>query len=173
MTDTFTVDTSQLVALGQRYAGAAPIIEEELLTASRRVILVVEGLAKRYVRVDQRHLRRSITSDARPIAGGVRAVAGTNVPYARIVEGMDESGKLHQWSRRPGMPPPPQGALLGWMRRHGMPPEAETALRFSIARKGIKARPYLTRALSEVRPQANAEFAQVSRRVILRLGAGP
>ncbi len=163
MADTFTVDATDWVTMARQFGASAQVIEEELVIATRRVILVVEGLAKRYVKVDQGHLRRSITSKAEPIAGGARGIAGTNTPYAKAVER----------GRRAGAPMPPAGSLIGWKKRHGMERVPEFVLRRAISRKGIPPSPYLTRALAEVGPQAGAEYRQVAGRAFRRMAAKP
>lgn len=162
MSDRFTVDASAIVVMAQRYQGAGKVIEAEVLAASQRSILAVEGLAKRYVPVDTGHLRRSITSESRPVAGGVRAVAGTNVPYAEAVEK----------GRRAGAAMPPGDVLTGWLRRKGIDPSAEFVIRRAIGRRGIPAKPYLDRAFAELKPRIAAEFAAVPKRVLARLAAG-
>lgn len=161
MSDRFVVDVSQLVTLSRKYAGAGPIIQDELVNAGERSALAIEGLAKRYAPVDTGTLRRSITHAVTPLAGGVRAVAGTNVPYAEAVEK----------GRRAGAPMPPGGVLIssGWLRRHGLPDSAEFVIRRAISRRGIPARPFLTRALDELKPQIVKEFQAVPGRVLVRL----
>lgn len=161
MSDDFRVDVSQLVTLSKRYAGAGPIIEDELVNAGARSMLAVEGLAKKYVKRDTATLQRSITSEAKPYAGGVRATAGTNVPYARSVEE----------GRRPGGRMPPRGILIasGWLRRHNLPDSAEFPILRAIARRGIPAAPFLGRAFTELKPQIAKEFQAVPGRVFVRL----
>lgn len=161
MTDHFSVDVSQLVTLSKRYAAAGPIIQDELVSAGERSMLAVEGRAKKYVKRDTATLQRSLTSEAKPYAGGVRATAGTNVPYAETVEK----------GRRPGAPMPPQGVLIssGWLRRHGLPDKAEFAIRRAIARRGIPAAPFLTRAFDELKPEIAKEIQAVPGRVFVRL----
>lgn len=80
------VDMSQIAKMGARYAGAAPIVKEEMTTAMNRSVLMVEGSAKRIVPVKTGNLRRSLTHEVRATGGGVIGVVGTNVKYARIVE---------------------------------------------------------------------------------------
>jgi len=161
MSDSFAVDVSQLVTLSKRYAAAGPIVQDELVNAGERSALAIEGLAKRYAPVDTGTLRRSITHEAKPYAGGVRATAGTNVPYAEAVEK----------GRRAGASMPPRGVLIasGWLRRHGLPDSAEFVVRRAIARRGIPARPYLIKAFSELKPQIVKEFQAMPGRVFLRL----
>jgi phage gpG-like protein len=163
-----TVDTSDLDDMARRYAGLVPLMEREFRVAMIRSTAQVQHDAQVAVAVDQGTLRRSITTDVTPYVGRV----GTNLLYGRLVEGADEQGKLHEWSRRPGMPMPPPGSLVGWMRRHGMNPKNEYALRLQISRKGIKARPYLTPALEKNRAGINKEFTLALGRVLSALGRG-
>lgn len=162
MSDRFTVDISELVTLAQRYRGAGPVIQDELVNAGERASLAIEGLAKKYAPVDTGTLRRSITHAATPLAGGVRAVAGTNVPYAKEVEE----------GRKPFEMPPGTLIRSGWLRRHNMPDSAEFFIRRKIARFGIKPQPYLGRAFAELKPQIEREFRAVPGRVLVRLRGG-
>ena len=150
------VDASEVEALADRLIASNPVVARHLTVAMTRATAQVERDAKVLVPVDTGHLRRSITTDVTPFVGRI----GTNVPYARDVEGIDENGKLTVWSRRPGEPLIPEGVLLKWMSRHGFPPEAETNIRVKIQKKGIRARPYLTPALERNRNAINREFAR-------------
>lgn len=161
MADRFVVDVRALDALARSYANAEAVIAEEVERAVKRAILAVEALAKKYVPTDTHHLQRSITSEARPLAGSLwRGVAGTNVPYAEAVERGQDPGR---W--------PAKGELLGWMRRKGIEASAEFAIRRAIYRRGTKAQPYLERAFAELKPQIDAELAAIPARVVQRLGA--
>lgn len=163
MSDRFAVDIRALDALARSYQSAEVVIAEEIERAVKRAILAVEALAKKYVPTDTHHLQRSITSEARPLAGALwRAVAGTNVPYAEDVERGQKPGR---W--------PAEGELLGWMRRKGIEASAEFAIRRAIYQRGTKAQPYLERAFAELRPRIDAEFAAIPARVAQRLGARP
>lgn len=159
MSDRFVVDARQITALTKRFALAPVILAEEMRTGATRAILAVEGKAKELAPVDTGTLRRSITHDVQPMAGGIRASAGSAVPYAEVVEK----------GRGAGKPMPPTGSLLGWMRRHGIDEGAEFVIRRAIGRRGIPARPYLSRALRELRPQISAEIRQIPARVVGRL----
>ena len=140
-----TIDTSDLDPLFARCANALPIVERHFGNAMVRSTAAVQHDAMVLVPVDTGHLRRSITTDVTPFVGRV----GTNVAYARPVEE----------GRRPGAPMPPRGVLLEWMRRHDIPAAAEFLVRRSIARKGIKARPYLIPALERNEEGIRREFA--------------
>ncbi len=159
MAGTLDVDLSELHALGTRYAGAEPVVRDELTKAMTRSALLVEGQARRVAPVDTGRLRGSITHEVRPFGGGVRGTVGTTVVYAPPVE----------IGRRAGAAMPPAGALLGWMGRHGIPASAEFVVRRAIGRRGIPARPFLRRALREMEGRIRQEFAQVPRRVLASL----
>jgi phage gpG-like protein len=157
------VDAGEIVAFGRSCAGAEPVVRTEMATAMERSIRAVEGRAKAVVPTDTHHLQRSITSRVVPAAGaGVVGLVGTNVPYGEVVEK----------GRGAGKPMPPTGSLLGWMRRHGIEAKLEYVVRRGIGRRGIPARPYLSRALGELEPEVRREFAQVMGRVLRRLGGG-
>lgn len=164
MSDSLSIDVSELVVMSQRYDGAATVVDQELKAAGDRAGRSIEGLAKRYVPKDTHTLERSIDGVARPIAGGMSVVVGTNLPYAEAVEK----------GRGAGKPMPPAGALTttGWLRRHGIDASAEFVIRRAIGRRGIPPKPYLLKAFAELKPQIAAEFGAVSRRVLARLVAG-
>lgn len=122
------------------------------LTASA---LLVEGQAKRLVPVDTGNLRRTITHrvDRAPIP--LFAEVGTNAKYARVVHD----------GRRAGAPMPPSSALAGWARRHSIPKGSLYVLARSIGRKGIKGRPFLRRALVDMRGQIDAAMSRASKEI--------
>ncbi len=154
------IDAGDIERFAARTAKADRIVRDEMVRGMKRATLHVEGRAKRHVPVDTGHLRRSLTSQVKPFSGGVRGVVGTNVPYAKAVE----------QGRRPGAEQPPTGPdLAGWARRHGMA-GLEYVIARSIAWRGTKARPYLSRALKELRPQIRVEFRQVAKRIAQRVG---
>lgn len=158
----FEVRIAELPGYVARMRSATLVMRREMTNAMRRAVLTGEGRSKRIVAAERRdtsHLLRGITSDVTQISSGVRGVWGTTVPYGRVIHD----------GRRPGAAMPPQGALVGWMRRHGIPASAEFVVRRAIARRGIKAVPFLRRALQEVRPQIRREFEQVPKRVIAHL----
>lgn len=151
--------------MATKYAGAGPIVVDEITKAMNRSVLSVERSAKQVVPVDTGTLRRSITHEVRPSPGMVVGRVGSNVPYARYVEEGRAAGSM-----------PPPDALArdlqgGWLRRHGIPNELAFVVARAIARRGIKPRPYLKPAIKTNRMAIEREFAQVPRRVIRRLGA--
>lgn len=88
--------------------------------------------------VDTGRLRNSIAakvaSGALPAWGHV----GTNVAYGRFVH----EGTGAHWA--------PVGALTRWAKRHGVNPYA---LQRSIARRGTRARPFMTKGWEKVAPR--------------------
>ncbi len=151
---TIRVDTDmrEVDALIRRYGEAAPAVAREMTVAMTRATAQVQHDAQVLVPVDTGHLRRSITTDVTPFVGRV----GSNVPYAPVVE----------YGRRPGAPMPPSGALDGWARRKGISASAIFAIRLRIARRGIKARPYLVPALERNRVAINQEFDRAIERAL-------
>lgn len=154
---TIEVDASELIALGKRFAGAEPIIEDAFKTAMVRATAAVQHDAMVAVKVDQGTLRRSITTDVTPFLGSV----GTNQPHGKT----EEFGwpAHYRWI--------PKGALLGWMRRKGIPAEAEFLIRRKIWEVGRKARPFLVPALERNRAGIEREFEIATDRAIKRLVA--
>lgn len=154
---TIEVDASALFALGKRFAGAEAVIEDVFKDAMVRATAAVQHDAMVAAPVDTGTLRRSITTDVTPFLGSV----GSNLPYAPVVE----------YGRRAGAPMPPSGSLDPWMRRHGITAVSEFVIRRSIARRGIRARPYLIPALERNRAGIEREFEIAADRAIKRLVA--
>jgi phage gpG-like protein len=151
---TIAIDASELIALGQRFVGAEPVIEREFETAMVRSTAAVQHDAMVAAPVDTGTLRRSITTDVTPFLGSV----GSNLPYAPVVEFGREAGKTM----------PPSGALEPWMRRHGIT-VAEFVIRRSIGRRGTPARPYFVPALERNRAGIEREFDLAVARALKRL----
>ncbi|MEJ7763655.1 MAG: HK97 gp10 family phage protein, partial [Thermomicrobiales bacterium] len=109
------IDGDELDRLRRSVAAAPRIIREELTTGVQRAGLAVQAESQRAARVDTGTMRRSMTTKVEPFSDGVRALVGSNLPYAAV---MDRG-------RAAGGPMPPRGSLLGWMRRHGIDEQAE------------------------------------------------
>lgn len=138
-----TVDTRELVALERRFGTVPNAIVRGAVPGMRRVVLTAERNAKRDVRVDRGDLRRSITSVVEVHGTTVVGRWGSNKPHARP----------NEFGRAAGGRMPPQGVLVasGWLRRHGIPESAEFVVRRAIARRGIKAQPFIRRPAAELR----------------------
>jgi Bacteriophage HK97-gp10, putative tail-component len=155
------IDSSDVTAFAREMRVAPQVVVDENTAAMNRAVLSIERRAKEVVPTDTHHLQRSITHEVSPRVGlEVVGRVGTNVPYGRVVEE----------GRRAGAAMPPSGVLLGWMRRHGVDASAEFVVRRAIGRRGIPARPYLSRALKDLEPQIRREFARVVPRIARRLG---
>jgi len=102
--------------------------------AMRDATMVVLRDARRYAPVDTGRLRASIVPDVRRIGDDVVGIVGTNVDYAPYME----------LGTRPHFPP--VSALMVWARRHHI--NAFLVAR-AISRRGLKARPFLSRSLME------------------------
>ena len=88
--------------------------------------------------VDTSHLRTS--TRYRPANSGLTAEVAAPNPEAAAVElGTAPAGELKQHF-------PPPKALKPWLRRHGMPESAAYVVARKIALKGIRARPWLSKA---------------------------
>lgn len=160
--DTLLIESPDLGNLARRYTGIGPVIEKELLGTTKRAAFALERVAKQHApKGATGNLASSIAGDAKPIAGGVRGVVEVAAGYGEVVEK----------GRRAGAAPPPKGALLPWMRFAKIPPEAEDRLRWSISVKGIAARPFLSRAFTELRPRIVEDFKGVPKRVIAAITA--
>lgn len=146
------------------YAQAPVIVREEQFRAMARAIRPIELDAKAESPWDTGMLRRSITSRIESAVGSVTGIAGTNVPYARVVED----------GRTAGAAMPPSGVLLQWMRRHGIDAEQEYLIRRAIGRKGTKPQPYLRPAFRKNLDNAYQELGpKCAARILARLKAAP
>lgn len=101
----------------------------------RQATLVVTGSAKRNAPVDAGVLRASIMPGVESRNNETVGVVGSNLVHAAVME----KGSEKTWW-------PPLAALETWARRHGT--TAYVVAR-AIARRGLKARRYLQRALDD------------------------
>lgn len=187
------IEIANLEAWTRRFNGADRILTEELRKASQKSGLLVERKAKEYAPVWRGHLRRSITSvtETRSLVSTTKV--GTNLPYARAVEfgrpagaKMPPPGALLPWMASKGIPATNEsirgtrrvrdeaGNVIGSIIRGDgfVGPRRYLPNEWAIAKaiqKNIKKRPYLTKALDELKPQIRREFADVPKRVIARL----
>jgi hypothetical protein len=155
-------DFSTVNAMGRTYANGQRIVLEETRNGITRSVIQIEADAKRGIATDTHTSQRSLTHEVVTHGNNVTGRAGTNYLPAKIIE----------TGRSAGGPMPPQGVLLGWMRRHGIDERFEFVLRRSIARRGIRPRPYLKPALDKNRPAITREMAAVLKRTMTRLAAG-
>lgn len=158
----FKIAIPELSGFVARYREGARIVTEELARAGKRAGLAVERGAKGYAPVDTGNLRRSITTATSVAPLAVTTTVGTAVTYARAVE----------FGRGAGRAQPPSGAIAAWLARKGSDPSKAFVVARSIGRRGIAARPFLTRAFKELQGQIRREFDQVPRRVVARLSGG-
>lgn len=122
------------VALRELLLGnSGPVARDLSLKAQR-----VTNAAKRRCPVDTSRLRSSIRFTVISEGARLYALVGSDLHYALFV---------HEGTR-PHWPPP----LQPWAKRHGFPAGAAGGWRVAaiIARRGTKARPFLTEALESV-----------------------
>lgn len=137
--------------------------------AITRLALLGEREAKLGAPRDTGNLQRSIVAEVRPLEARVHVI-GTAKSYAEVMEFGRRRGapiafflKSRTASHFAGMPPPE--ALRGWARRHGFGSDqgALFVLARAIARRGIKGRFFMRRAVAAVKrdlPGAIADFAK-------------
>jgi HK97 gp10 family phage protein len=117
----------------------------------QKATLVVTRSAKQNSPVDIGLLRASITPSVSSSGNTTTGVVGSNVKYAPFME----LGTRPHW--------PPLAALEVWARRHGT--TAYVVAR-AIARRGLKARRYLGRALEDNTRKIIKIFRDEVRRII-------
>lgn len=141
MSDGISVEIINLSAFEAAMAGGPAIVISELQTAGRVIALRGDALSKFYAPVRTGNLRNSVYGRSSGGSGGVEAIFGASADYAIFVDK----------GRRPGATMPPSGVLLPFMGSVGIPANAEFPIRRAIGRKGIKARPFVTRAFNEIK----------------------
>jgi phage gpG-like protein len=122
-------------------------------------VILIQNDARILAPVDTGRLRNSIAHEVTASGQSVTGRTGTNVQYGPVVE----------YGRAAGSAMPPAGALSGWMSRHGIEASAEFAIRRSIARRGIRKRPYLKPALDKNRAAISREMDTILRKIAERL----
>jgi hypothetical protein len=125
-----------------------------LRSAFERVGYQVEGAAKERAPVDRGQLRAGIGHkvDGGEIPQWVE-IGTRNIPYAPVI---------HE-GRRPGSFPPVQ-AIAAWCARKSITVDPFVIAR-SIARKGTKARPFLTDALAASTPKIQGFFTTAAKEI--------
>lgn len=117
----------------------------------RQATLIVAGAAKRDAPVDRGVTRASITPDVESRGNETVGVVGSNLVSALMME----RGTRPHW--------PPLAALETWAQRHGT--TAYLVAR-AIARRGLKARRFLQRALEDNQARIIRLFNDYVKRVI-------
>ncbi len=151
----------------RKAAGFDVRLRATLMTAMRRAAATVEARAKALVsgpvlRVRTGYLRRSITHRVDPLDHGARGVISAGARYARIHE---LGGRIHV----PEIMPRRAKALhfyVGGGGRglfHGYGVVEVFAKRTRAHDVQMPARPFMSRALEETRPQIEAEIRQAVR----------
>lgn len=166
--------------LRRKLMSTQPLYQDALTRALRKSAITVEREAKQNLTVmdavDTGRLRANVTHRLDPSPTPRFAEVGTNVKHARNV---------HQ-GRRPGARMPPPSALLPWVRRNKVAGTfsmrtrrrtgsrvlrqrqdlaAAWAIAKAIARRGIKAKPFLTDALKAATPQIRQWLQQAAREI--------
>jgi hypothetical protein len=151
-------DFSTWGRFGVRMEGVDPILGRETTTEVRGLVRDGVADAKRRVAKDTRRTEQSIRGRVRTVAGTVVGEIGSPLASAATIE----------FGRRAGSKMPPRGSLIasGWLRRHGIPDSAEFAVRRAIARRGIRARPFLAPALADVQRRVTPALMAAGERTL-------
>lgn len=154
-----TITAKGFDEFANRFARWPAIFTKHFRPAVSRSVLFGEGLAKKLVAKDTRHLARSITNEVRSAAGSVRGTWGTALSphYGPDVE----YGTRPHW--------PPVAALAGWARRHGVSPYAVAA---SIAKHGTKAQPFMRPSFRQAAPKIRQELRLALKSSLAELKGG-
>lgn len=148
-------DVSSFNFMARRYAGAEPIIAEELTKGLTRIALTGVRTAREKVPVDTSRLKNSITHEGPFKKGGYIVVkVGTNVKYAKPVE--------------EGTPPhvilPTNKKALFW-------PGADHPVA-RVNHPGTKGKPYLKPALRKMQEVSPKIVGDSSKRALARITGG-
>lgn len=161
MSESFNARVDGLPGFVGAMMAAPQTLSREMFTAARRISKRGEALSQKYVKRDTGHTAGTIYSEAKQIGDSVQAVWGASASNART---MDEG-------RKAGSKMPPQGALLPWMTAHDIPESAEFAVRRKIARDGIPAHPFVSRAHKEMKAAGVyvKEFGDAIKRTLAKI----
>ena len=156
------IDTGELDAFAQRYAGATAVIERECLRAMTESAIRVQSGARDNVRQDKKidtgRLLNSITYQVRSNQATITA-GSDGLTYASAINN----------GRGPGTMPP-VGELLPWMGRKGIPASAEYPIRLKIFRRGTQGTFFMERAIEAAMPDINRYFSLAIGRATRALG---
>jgi hypothetical protein len=159
MSENFRVEFPDLPGFVTALRGAPKALQTELTTAAKKIAFRGESLSKIAAPVNTGNLRSSVYSKAEGGAGQVSAIWGASAEYAIYVDRGRGPGKM-----------PPKGALVGW---NGVTAGNEFVVRRAIGRRGIKARPFVTKAFNEIKGGfAQREFSEAIKRVLAKIGGG-
>jgi HK97 gp10 family phage protein len=148
----FSVDASEWNAMAKKYAGATPIIEQELMNGMKRISYIGFNHAVAVVPVDTGRLKGSIAPDAKRDGRDFVAIVGTKTTYAKPVE----------FGTAPHIIRPKTKRALYWAgEKH---PWA------SVNHPGTKAQPYLRPALKRMIDAAPRELGAAMRKALARIG---
>lgn len=164
MSDNFHVDIPKLPGFLAAMTKAPQTLRAELFTAARRISFRGSGLSQKYVKRDTANLAGTIFERPSQVGDSVTAMWGASASYALPVD----------QGRKPGSKMPPQGALLPWMAAHGIPESSEFAVRAKIARDGIPAHPFVSRAHKEMKAARfyAKEFGDAIKRTLATIRGG-
>lgn len=121
--------------------------------AMGRATILVMSAARMNAPVDTGQLRASITPEVRTEGWNVIGIVGSNKVYAPFME----------LGTRPHMPP--LAALATWARRHNT---SAFLVARAIARRGLKARKYLQRAVDDNRARIEDIIGDAVTRIVRR-----
>lgn len=155
----FRIDFPELPGFVTALRGAPKVLQTELMAAAKRISFQGESISKAAAPVNTGNLRSSVYSKTTGGASQVSAIFGASAEYAIYVDRGRGPGKM-----------PPQGALLGW---GGVTEENEFVVRRAIGRRGIKPRPFVTKAFDQLKGGiALKEFSAAIQKALAKIGGG-
>jgi hypothetical protein len=140
------------------------IVVDELVKSGETLAKEGERLSDRYLTADWRgETRRSIWSSAARSSDGVRWAFGASAKQAIVVDK----------GRTAGSAMPLKGSMLAWMSSKGIPAKLEFVVRRAIGRRGIRPRPFVTKAFNELKAgRIQREFNSALSRAVKRIAGG-
>ena len=147
-----SIDAHEWNDMAKRYAGATPIIEQELWKGMTRISYVGFNHAVRVVPVDKGRLKDNMSRDVKREGKDIIAIVGNNTAYAKPVEFGSDPHIIRPKNKR---------ALYWEGAKH---PWA------SVKHPGTKAQPYLRPALQVMKAQSKGILADAMRRALARIG---
>lgn len=147
-----TVEVLGLEGLRRGLSGAPKVMEREVRGAMEASLLSLEADMRANGARDTGRMTGSVSHRIEGSGVALTGRAGPQVAYAFYVER----------GRRPGRYPP-IAAIAGWARRHGIAPFLVAR---AIARRGIRARPFVEPAYRRQRGAIEARFRAIGIKVV-------
>jgi hypothetical protein len=165
MSDSFSIDVTQVEHFSDEVRKVPTILQQNLLRAADKVGFAGSSIAKQYAPFWQGVLAGSIANEpAVSIVDGVSVSVATNQQHALTMED----------GRKAGSKMPPREPVLAWMASKGIPEDREFIVRKAIAKHGIPGHFFMKRTLEQMAPAIipNAFDEAIANTLAILMGGG-